>query len=436
MKKHALSPEDNGIPLKEKKVLVVGLGISGVSACRFLKRHHAKIFATDKKSRSALKSTLKKVPSGVRVETGNTRFLNKIYDLIVVSPGVPWDSPFLVRARKRGIPILPEFELGWRYLKPLKTVAVTGTNGKTTTTALLGHILKKARRPCWVAGNIGTPLTSCIRKPKAHLILETSSYQLEAHRKFHPDIGIWLNLSPDHLGRHKTLAGYAKAKTRMFLNCSSRDIAILNRQDPWCRKKASSIRAKKLWFPAKELKGVSRFLRLPGHHNQENAMAAVAAAKELGIDQNIIKKALVSFPGVSHRLQSVGVKNTVEYINDSKSTNVDSTRVALKAMKKGVLLILGGEHKGSSYKKLGDLLKKKVSFVLGVGQAQNLIQKELQGLIPVINCGNMKAAVQWASRLAQKGETVLLSPACASFDQYKNFEERGRHFMQLVKNLN
>lgn len=399
-------------------MLVVGLGVSGRAAVALLKKKGANVVTVDEKS-------------------GPRKFPLDNVDLIVTSPGVPWDHPELKKARVRGLPIWGELELGWRFARPSKTVAITGTNGKTTTTALIGWLLKKNRRPVVVGGNIGAPLSGLVDKmgPKTNLVLEVSSYQLESHQTFHPNVGLVLNITPDHLARHKTMAGYAQAKGKIFQHMRNSDVAVLNGQDSWCRKLGRPLKIKKVFFPNPKLKRLAKAVRLPGRHNLENAMAASAAALALGLSEHEIKRGLSTFQGVKHRIQLIRILRGVQYINDSKATNVDSTSVALEACTKPIHLILGGEHKGSPYTPLKALIKKKVREILTVGEAHPKILKDLKGVVPIVSCKTMGRAVKTAAASARAGDTVLLSPACASFDQYRNYEHRGDHFISLVSRL-
>lgn len=423
--------------LKGKKVLVVGLGKSGLAAVRLLKKKKAHVFVSDERPRKELINTLRLLPAAVRVEVGNQSFLKKSYDLVVISPGVPWDLPALKRFRKMGIPVWPELELGWRFVNPKTTIAITGTNGKTTTTAMVGHILQKARLPTVVGGNIGVPLSGLTSKIKknTYLVLEVSSYQLEAHTTFSPNVGVILNLTPDHLARHKTMKNYGRIKARLFVNSIKKDVAILNHRSPEVRRMGKWIFAKKVWFPSAALKKIAKNTVLLGTHNLENAMAATAACLAVGVPQKRICLGIRSFKGVPHRLQIVRQIKGITFINDSKATNVDSTYMALKASHAPTFLILGGLHKGSSYKPLVPLIKRKVVEVLTIGQAENIIRKDLKNTVPIRKCNNLETAVQFAFKQAKKGNQILLSPACASFDQYLNFEKRGDHFIRLVNGL-
>lgn len=420
-----------------KTALVVGLAKSGIAAARLLTSQGAKVLLTDKKPSSDLREALRGLPKSVEVETGSEKFFDRPLDLIVVSPGVPWNHPRLVAARQKHVPVWPELELGWRFAKPKATVAITGTNGKTTTTALVAHLLKAAGKRALVGGNIGTPLSALVPKitRSTYLVLEVSSYQLEGHETFHPNAGLFLNLTPDHLARHGTMAGYAKAKARLFDRFTSKDTAILNGGDAWCRRVGRRVKGKKVYFPEATLMKIASKIRLPGAHNLENAMAAVAAAQALGISRASIERGLSTFKGVPHRIQIVSERRGVSYVNDSKSTNMDSTTVALKSFFRPVWLILGGQHKGSPYTPLRSLIARNVQAVLTIGEAAPIIRKDLSSSTKVIDCGTLEKAVQFASRSAQKGDVVLLSPACASFDQFKNFEHRGEEFVRIVKTL-
>jgi UDP-N-acetylmuramoylalanine--D-glutamate ligase len=413
------------------------LGKSGVAAAKLLKKNGAHVWVTESRPKKDVKESLSQLPKNVGVECGKHTFFKKNVDLIVTSPGVPWDLAPLQQARKKGIPVWPELELGWRFASPYKTVAITGTNGKTTTTSLIGHILHKAKHRVLVGGNIGTPLCDLVGRltPRTFLVLEVSSYQLEGHETFHPNVGVVLNVTPDHLARHKTIAAYARAKGRLFQNMTSTDTAVFNRDDRWCRTIVSKTKSKKVGFPSPSLRTVASAIQLPGEHNMQNAMAAVAATLALGISRKSIRRGLTTFNGVRHRIQRVADIQGVLYVNDSKATNVDSTLVALKSFSRPIILILGGEHKGSSYKPLIPWVKKNVRDILTIGEAHPLIKKDLASVVPLTFCRTMDYAVEAAARLSSKGDVVLLSPACASFDQYNNYEERGEHFIRLVKRL-
>ncbi len=440
---------------------MVGLGKSGIAAARLLVNIGACVFVTEKLQKHKVKSQLAQLPKNVVCETGGHRLLRKHWDLVVVSPGTPltvW-APLV----KRGIPVWGELELGYRVLSltdqwPQASVAVTGTNGKTTTTALLGEILRQDNYQCVVAGNIGKPLCSVVDLIFSHtaLILEVSSYQLESVSAFQCAAGIVLNVTPDHLGRHKTMESYARTKFHLFQNMRHGSAAVLNAADPWCQKLAHHTRSQIYWFERKKtlkLPGAYFHNRrlistipgrtgawgppknLLGQHNVENALASVACARFLGVNHSAIQKAFVSFQGVEHRLERVRKWNNVLFVNDSKSTNVDSTLVALQSFSGRVHVILGGQDKGAPYAPLISELKKKAVEVLVIGEAGQLIQKELSGVVPTVNCQTLENAVRHSLDKTQPGDIVLLSPACASFDQFQNFEHRGACFKRIVNGL-
>ncbi len=423
--------------MKNKNVVVVGAAKSGLAAARLLLKKGARVTLVDEQPRAKLTKVLVGLPKRIAVKAGSKKFFSPNWDLVVVSPGVPWDHPELVKARRAGIPVWPELELAWRFVNPKKTIAITGTNGKTTTTALIGHILKRAGRPTMVAGNIGTPLSALTEKisNSTYLVLEASSYQLEAHQTFHPNVGVFLNLTPDHLKRHGTMAGYAAAKARLFEQMSGLDTAVLNGRDPWVRKVAKNILAKKVFFPNPVDKKIAASIALPGQHNFENAMAASVACRAVGLSDREIRDGLRTFKGVPHRIEFIRELSGVRYFNDSKATNVDSTIVALKSFGDPVHLILGGEHKGSPYTPLIPLIKKTVKKIYSIGDAAPVIAHDLKNVAPIDAARTLANAVSDARKNAAKGDVVLLSPACASFDQFKNFEHRGEEFARLVWGL-
>jgi UDP-N-acetylmuramoylalanine--D-glutamate ligase len=390
---------------------------------------------------------------------------------------VPDHLPILRQIRRQRIPIWSELELASRHTQASRLVAVTGTNGKTTTTTLIGEFFKKAGRKTFVAGNIGLPLSAVAAKtsPASNVILEVSSYQLENIETFHPFISAILNITPDHLEHHGTMKAYVDAKARIFENQTAKDVCVLNADDAWCRKLAKKCPTKVFWFSRKKrLKnGIyyenlsllpsplpkgrgpsgargegfivlrwnghhSRWpLRsyLPGPHNIENILAAVAVAVAAGIPVSTMRQVLAAFRGVEHRLELVRTLRGVRYINDSKATNVDSTRVALLSFSDPLVLILGGEGKGSPYAPLKPLVRARAKRVLLIGEDAPRIARELRAAAPMERLHQLARAVRRARQVAEAGDVVLLSPACASFDQYNNYEERGSHFKALVRAL-
>lgn len=439
-----------------RRALVIGLGKSGAAAARLLHRLGARVAVTESRPRESLTAALRALPGGIAVEAGSHRFLTERWDLAVPSPGVPagaWEP-----LRARGALVWGELELAYRTLSlagrwPRWNAAVTGTNGKTTTTALLGAIFEAADRPTVVAGNIGTPLSDVVDRIGADtaLALEVSSYQLETASAFRPTVGALLNVTPDHLGRHGTLDHYARTKFKLFQEQRGAETAVLNARDARCRTLRALTPAEVAWFgdrlPGPGVRwsalGFSAGsgerwplpAHLPGRHNWENAAAAIACARALGVPSADVRRALATFRGVPHRLEFIREWRGIRFFNDSKATNVDSTRVALEAFPGRLRLILGGQDKGAPYTPLAGLVRRKVREVLLIGEAAPKIEKELKGAATFHRCGDMAGAVRRAMETAAAGDVVLLSPACASFDQFDNFEHRGRVFREFVEAL-
>jgi len=446
----------HAMDLNNKRVLVVGLGRSGVASALFLKAHGARVTVSDSKSQEQLREEIPALlDQGIAVETGGhgeRTFQNQ--DLIVVSPGVPVDSPPLVQARALGETVIGEVELASEYL-PGPLVAITGSNGKTTTTTLVGEILEKSGMETLVGGNIGTPaiaLTAQATRDTA-IVLEVSSFQLETIRSFRPKIAVVLNVTPDHLDRHRTFQAYADAKARIFENQQAGDFAVLNAEDPTCLDLSQRTRAEVFWFSRKREveqgafveKGQIVFRRegvreimpvaevpLKGAHNLENVLAAICAAALMGCAAEKIRGAVCEFKAVEHRLEFVASIRGVDYYNDSKATNVDATIKALESFPANIHLILGGKDKGSDYTVLNDLLRKRVKAVYTIGAAAEKIQSHIQGATNIVPAGTMDSAVKQAANSAHPGDVILLAPACASFDQFKNYEHRGKVFKELV----
>jgi UDP-N-acetylmuramoylalanine--D-glutamate ligase len=370
---------------------------------------------------------------------------------IIKSPGVPQHAAVLVAARARGVPVLGELELAWRLL-PNEFIAVTGTNGKTTTTEWIGHIHRRAGAAVAVAGNVGTAASSLVGEiaPDCSVVCEVSSFQLEDTEAFAPEVGVLLNVSADHLDRHGTLERYVAAKLRLFANQDRDDVAVV----PETLQVAQEIRSRAarvvfgagagvalrehegwLWWREERLLQVDE-LSLPGAHNRENAMAAAAACLARGLDRDAVAAGLKSFPGVAHRLELIAVKDGVAYVNDSKATNVGSTRVALQAYEGGVHLIAGGRSKQQDFSPLAPLVAARCRSVYLIGEAAGELRAVLERTgVPLHVLGDLERAVAATRDGARAGEVVLLSPACASYDQYRDFEARGEHFRGLVARL-
>ncbi len=451
--------------LKGKKVLVVGLGKSGHSAALFLRRLGAHVTVSDMRSAEALGKELPALlDEGIAVETGGHGLLTfRRQDLIVVSPGVPLTTPELQQVRNLGLPITGEVELASRFLKT-KILAITGSNGKTTTTTLCGEILKAGRLETQVGGNIGIPVIELVEMPEnqgehaadAWSVLEVSSFQLETAETFRPKIAVILNITPDHLDRHGTFEKYAMAKEKIFGAQTTEDFLVLNGDDPRVQQAASRAKARVFWFSrtkmvrqgASVVNGVIVFraneqasfepivpvsdIPLKGTHNVENVLAAVCAARLAGVHAETIATAVRSFRAVEHRLEFVADINGVHYFNDSKATNVDATMKAIAAFSGGVHVILGGKDKNSDYTLLRPLLEERVTAVYTIGAAAEKIEREIDGATRIVASKTLTAAVEAATRDAKAGDVVLLAPACASFDQFDSYEHRGRVFKELV----
>jgi UDP-N-acetylmuramoylalanine--D-glutamate ligase len=445
--------------LKGKKVLVVGLGKSGLAAALFLRRRGAHVTVSDVRSAEAL---AKDIPAlldeGIMVETGGHGLLTfRRQDLIVVSPGVPLNTPELAQVKSFGLPVIGELELAARFLKG-KALAITGSNGKTTTTALVGEILEKAGMPTLVGGNIGVPVIALIDQStdETWSVLEVSSFQLESTQRFHPSIAVILNITPDHLDRHGTFENYALAKERIFAAQDEHDALILNADNARAAQAAARSFAKVYFFsvehsvhrgawvedgsvvfrPGKDkpLEKVMPLSGIPlkGAHNVENVLAAVCASRLAGATVEQIRSGVEGFKAVEHRLEYVATINGVEFYNDSKATNVDATAKAIAAFSTGVHLILGGKDKNSDYTQLAPLLRSHVQAVYTIGSAAGKIESQLRGMVTILSCETLDNAVSAAASAARPREIVLLAPACSSFDQFENYEQRGRVFKELV----
>jgi UDP-N-acetylmuramoylalanine--D-glutamate ligase len=511
--------------LKNKRVLVVGLGKSGMAAALFLRDQGARVTVSDTRSAVALEKDIPTLlDAGIMVETGGHGLLTfRRQDLIVVSPGVPYDTPELAQVRAFGTagpPIIGELELASRFLQG-KVVAITGSNGKTTTTSLLGKILADSGRPTLVGGNIGTPVielvaesirlsggregeadsSAALRNDKQSAgndkqdagndkqdagilrsaqndkqsagndkpnggkykevwsVLEVSSFQLETVEEFHPQIAVVLNITPDHLDRHGTFENYAAMKTRITARQTAEDFLVLNGEDKPTQMVAAKTKAQVYWFSGRRPIKQGAFVHgesvlfvpregakaepvmpvaeipLRGAHNVENVLAAVCAARLAGVAAESIRASVASFKAVEHRLEFVAEVRGVAFYNDSKATNVDATKKALEAFKNGVHLILGGKDKNSDYTELSDLLRERCKVVYTIGSAAEKIERHLAGVVKIVSAGTLDAAVRTAAQNAVAGDVVLLAPACSSFDQFENYEQRGRVFKDLVKTL-
>ena len=452
--------------MKNKRVLVVGLGKSGLAAAHFLKAQGARVTVSDARPATLIAEMPSLLDEGFMVEAGSHGLLTfRRQDLIVVSPGVPSNVPVLTQVRAMGAHIIGELELGSQYLQG-EMVAVTGSNGKTTTTTLIGEILKAAGRPTLVGGNIGFPVTAMVEHstPQTVSVIEVSSFQLETVETFKPRIALVLNITPDHLDRHGTFEAYAALKARITEFQTAEDFLVLNGEDKDTQMVAAKTGPKGrgaqiYWFSARRPMKQGTFVHgesilfvpregakaepvmpvaeipLVGAHNVENVLAAVCAARLAGVASETIRVAVRGFKAVEHRLEFVREVGGVAYYNDSKATNVDATIKAVEAFVGGIYLILGGKDKGSDYRVLEPLLRERVKTVITIGSAAEKIERQLDGVVKIERAETLERAVAFAHAAAVAGDTVLLAPACASFDQFENYEQRGRVFKELVQGL-
>ncbi len=449
--------------IKNKRVLIVGLGRSGIAAAQAMLRLQAQVAIQDVKKEEDIDAQLCAFLRG----QGVTCYFNQIppdmseFDMLILSPGVSPELPFIVEAEQKGVEIVGELEIAFR-IGSGNYVAITGTNGKTTTTTLVGEIFKAAGRKTYVVGNIGTAVISASvdAEEDSWLVTETSSFQLETTKYFKPAVSAILNLTPDHLNRHHTMKEYGRAKARIFANQREDGYLIINYDDKTCYRLAADCRAKVIPFSRQEELQLGAFikdgrivikeeegniidicaadqLKIIGAHNLENALAAAAIAYFSGIDPKTIGSSITAFGGVEHRLEFCGEIEGVKYYNDSKGTNVDAAVTALKAVEKNILLIAGGDAKGQEFDEFVSAFGGRVKKLILLGRDAHFIQEaaDRQGFTDYVYCRDMDECVKRAYEMAVPGDTVLLSPACASWDMYDNFEQRGRHFKQCVNGL-
>ena len=449
--------------LKNKKVLLVGLAKTGVSTIKHLNRLGAKVVVNDIKDKDKLKDILDELS-----DLNNVEYILGYHpenvddvDITVVSPGVPLDLPFILKLKSKNIEIIGEVELAYRLSQNPIFIGITGTNGKTTTTSLVGEIFKKASKDTYIVGNIGNPVidTVGIANENSVLVTELSSFQLESIDKFKPHVSAILNFTEDHLNRHHTMKAYIEAKARIFENQDSKDFCILNYDDEDVRSLSDSVKAKKIFFSRKksleygiyldEKKNIiinidekitllnKDELSLPGDHNLENCMAAAAIAYVSNIDIDVIRKILKTFAGVEHRQEFVRNLNGIMFVNDSKATNPDSSIKAVQSYNRPIVLIAGGMDKQSSFDEFLDISKENVYALVLLGETAQKIKECAQnkGFDNITIVKDMKEAVNASYQIAKDGDVVLLSPACASWDMYKSFEVRGIDFKDNVNNL-
>lgn len=447
-------------PFAGKRVLVVGMARSGMAAARFLQARGAWVTVSDARDQSRLEPEIRTLQAlGIGCEVGGHRLETLLEaECIVVSPGVALDQPVLREAARRGREILSEIELASRFLRG-RVVGITGSNGKTTTTTLVGEILESAGFRVQVGGNIGVPLTSLVETsaPDSINVVELSSFQLEAVSSFRAHIGVILNITPDHMDRYPTLAAYASAKLNLLHNQAASDFAVLNREDRLLRDLAEPTSARKFWFSTRvpvdqgcclqtgalvfsnrgrreQVVGVED-VRIKGRHNLENVAAAVTVARLLGASVQSIRETVARFRGVSHRLEWVREIRGVDFYNDSKATNPTSAQRALEAFEQRLILILGGRDKASDFTVLSPQVSRRVKGLVLLGEASRKIESQLAGTAPVTRAATMEEAVRLAFGQADRGEVVLLAPACSSFDMFRDYEDRGNVFKEAVNRL-
>ncbi len=450
------------IEFKNKKALIIGAGKSGICCANLLISKGFDVLLTEQKKPRKNSELLKKLNKKVKIETGGHSKNIFSRDFAVKSPGIPNSSAVIKNLKKKSVPIFSEIEIALAFIKNAKIFAVTGTNGKTTTVTLLNEIFKeefkKSARSTWACGNMGRPVSLIANKVRAgdFLAMEISSYQLEDSSYIKPNVSCALNITPDHIAHHGGFKKYIRAKTKIFKFQDKNDFCVLNRadKDKFAESKTFS---KKLFFSLARKPKINAYLKnktihlnfetekiklkpskLYGLHNIENSMTAALMAVAGGVKARNIQKAFDNFKGVKHRIQPIKALKGIKFINDSKATNINSVMAALRALAepdKNILLILGGKDKGSSYKPLAPLIRKHVKGILTIGEAARKIEKEFKSLTAVISAKTMNTAVKTAFKKAKKNDIVLLSPACASFDQFKNFEDRGDAFIKAVKKL-
>ena len=442
--------------LTGKKVLVIGLARTGTECARFLTGQGASVSVSDLRSAAELKATVEALaglPINYHFGGEQTSWLDGV-DSVIPSPGVPMENSLLKEAVARRIPVMSEIELAAGLFRaPL--VAITGTNGKSTTTTLIGAMLKADGRKTFLGGNLGAPFIGAVSEEWDWGVIEVSSFQLEWVERFRPRIALYLNVVEDHLDRYPNFADYRRTKERIFAAQTKDDVAILNRDDPLVWRLSRHLKARVISFGFPEVAaGVfargdeivwrggaeeERFslgkVKIQGVHNVENLMAAIAAAKCAGVSRRAIENTLEEFPGLEHRLEFVRERVGVRYFNDSKGTNVGAVVKSLASFPGPVILLAGGVDKGGDYAPLADAVKRKVRRLVLFGAAKQIIAEALGRLTETVMVADLEAAVRDAAAHARPGDVVLLSPACSSFDQFKNYAERGRVFKQLVQGL-
>jgi UDP-N-acetylmuramoylalanine--D-glutamate ligase len=443
-----------------KRISVLGMARSGLACAELLKNMGADVFVSDAKARELLSDQISRLEEmGIAFETGgHTQRVVTDKDFLVVSPGVRPDVPILTQAENSGLPIFSEIEVAY-WLTDAKIVGVTGSNGKTTTVTLLGEILREDGRECQVGGNIGVPFSGIVEEisPQGTIVLELSSFQLERIEEFRPHIASVLNITPDHLDRHPDMKSYVEAKLRVLENQTLDDFVVLNADDDESAKFVSYGKSRKVFFSTQKELDQGAFVRkgrliarqngketeimetgeigIKGPHNLSNAAAACAICGILGVSAESTRGALRVFSGVEHRLEKVATVSGVTFVNDSKATNVDSVWYALQSVAPPIILIAGGKDKGGDFRRLAELVSKNVKALILIGEAEGKIREALADLVPTLHADSLQEAVELGFKKASPDDTILLSPGCASFDMFKDYEHRGRVFKTRVKEL-
>ncbi len=444
----------------DKKILVVGAGISGVAATKLLMDEKADVILFDAKDTLLKSEILSQLPGFTGEIMIGKELPEEVYqelDFVIVSPGVPMDIPMILKMKELQIPVMGEIELAYKFAKG-KLAAVTGTNGKTTTTALTGEIMKTYFKDVFVVGNIGLPYTEYVKNTndESVTVAEMSSFQLETILEFRPNVSMILNITPDHLNRHHTMDAYIDAKMNITKNQTAEDTCILNYDDPALRERGKELACNVIWFSSSTVLSEGLYyedeqikyakdgeiiivcnvdeMKIFGKHSYENAMAAIGAAITFHVPMESIHKALTTFKAFEHRIEYVTTKNGVAYYNDSKGTNPDASIKAVQAMKTRTLLIGGGYDKGSDYDEWIQAFEGKIKYLVLMGQTREKIEKAAHknGFYDTVMVESMEEAVEFCKKNAEEGESVLLSPCCASWGMFKNYEERGQIFKDLV----
>ncbi len=450
--------EENRKQLVGAQVAVLGAARSGVALARLLAKHGARVLLSDVRPLQELPLSPQELQSkGIQLEAGGHTAAVLESDLICISPGIPLNVPILQQAQQQGIPIAGEIEVAyWFHRGPL--IAITGSNGKTTTVTLTGRILQRRFPDALVAGNIGDPFAGAVEHSRRDgiTVLEVSSFQLETIHLFRPDVAVIMNLVANHLDRYPDFQSYAAAKLNILKNMREEDWLIFNRDDAYLREALQEVTPRVLQFslephnqpgaywqeerviiqtPELETAIPLREYRLRGPHNRYNMMVAALLGTMYRVPESAIQEEIARFPGIEHRLEEVRELNGVLYVNDSKATTVDSLMFALHSFRQPIVLIAGGKDKGGDFRRVNELLRQQVRAVVLLGQAANRMAEAWQGIVPLHRAHSLQQAVEQASRLAHPGDVVLLSPACSSFDMFRDYEDRGRQFKEIVRRL-